>query len=131
MEIFRCNCNDLKEGLNFINDYVIWKDGNVMNVVNNVCKHKGGRFGKPKGKATDIEDVVTCSRHGWQLSMKECIYTNPKGNLRQERLRTRIENGVLIFYGKLSIIELSITYSMYSPPQQVRQPNGMLLLLTL
>jgi len=82
----------IKSGVNYIKNFIIFKDEDTINVCKNQCKHMGGKFGN-----CDSENNVICNRHNWKLNLRTLNYSNPEG-LKQEGLFHKIDNEELIIY---------------------------------
>tara|TARA_R110000824_G_scaffold49838_9_gene139656 strand:+ start:85 stop:1674 length:1590 start_codon:yes stop_codon:yes gene_type:complete len=86
----RIDLNSLVDGINYVDDFIIYKDGLTINVCRNECKHMGGRF-----KGCSRKNVVECRRHQWKLNMETLRYENPV-SLKQDAIPWKIENDQLL-----------------------------------
>lgn len=73
---FKANIDDIKEGINFLNDkkiVAIRKNGKIRAITNR-CQHMNGQFLKEEG-----HDCVKCPFHNWTLNLATLEYSNPEG----------------------------------------------------
>lgn len=59
----------LKNGLNNLDNFIIWNDNGYLKVYDRVCDHGGG-------KLISKNNVVTCPLHGWKLDPSTGKYAN-------------------------------------------------------
>ena len=88
----RIKLNNIKDGVNSIDEYLIYKNGDIINVCRNQCKHMGGKF-----KKCGEENIVSCIRHNWKLNLETLEYINPKSII-QDSIKWKIDGESSIIY---------------------------------
>ena len=63
------NIESLEQGANLYQDFIVYKDEEIINIYNRICDHNGGRLCKHNEK-------IVCPYHGWEFNPKKGGYEN-------------------------------------------------------
>ncbi len=63
--------NDLSDGVNMFDEFIVWNEKEVIKVYDRECDHNGGRLISQKGK-------TSCPLHGWEFCPETGTYLNAK-----------------------------------------------------
>ena len=89
----KINLDDIKNGVNFFQDVIVYKENDkIISVCENSCDHMGGKFKKCKDSCK-----VQCVRHNWKLNVKNLEYESPS-SMKKESLVWEIKNNFLKIY---------------------------------
>jgi len=68
-EEYSINIESVEEGTNLYQDFIVYKDGEIINIYNRICDHNGGRLCKHNEK-------IVCPYHGWEFNPEKGSYEN-------------------------------------------------------
>jgi nitrite reductase/ring-hydroxylating ferredoxin subunit len=91
------NMNELNEGPNSLKNHivVIDKDRNILNVIDKVCDHAGG-------KLILKNDYAVCPMHGWKLNINTLKYQD--SHIKKANVNYLLEDNKLILEDKKSYL---------------------------
>ena len=75
--ISKIDLNDLKNGINNLDNFIIYKNRSQIDIYNRVCDHNGGKL------ITKPDKKIICPLHGWQFDPKSGRYLNNKCEKKQ------------------------------------------------
>ena len=67
--ISKIDLNDLKNGINNLDNFIIYKNWSQIDIYNRVCDHNGGKLISSKNK-------IICPMHNWEFFPDKGIYKN-------------------------------------------------------
>ena len=67
--ISKIDLNDLKNGINNLDNFIIYKNRSQIDIYNRVCDHNGG-------KLISNQNRVVCPMHNWEFFPDKGIYKN-------------------------------------------------------
>ena len=80
----------LQDGVNTLNDFIVWRQKDTIKVYDRICDHNGGRLITNQGR-------TTCPLHGWEFDPKSGDYLNIKCH------KTPLYDGPIHPNGNLSV----------------------------
>ena len=63
------NIESVEQGTNFYQDFIVYKDEEIINIYSRICDHNGGRLCKQNEK-------IVCPYHGWEFNPEKGSYEN-------------------------------------------------------
>ena len=76
------NLDDLKDDINFTEEFIIYKNKNNLNIYDRICDHNSG-------KLISKDNRTFCPMHNWEFLPKKGCYTN---GLKKEKKKFEIKN---------------------------------------
>ena len=80
----------LQDGVNMLNDFIVWRQKDTIKVYDRICDHNGGRLITNQGR-------TTCPLHGWEFDPKSGDYLNIKCH------KTPLYDGPIHPHGSVSV----------------------------
>ena len=68
-EIIKINSKDIKEGVNYIDDYIFYNSKKDIKIYDRICDHAGGKLISKNGESI-------CPMHNWKFDPTSGYYTN-------------------------------------------------------
>jgi len=68
-DISEIDCNNLRNGINNLDNFIIYKNKLQIDIYNRVCDHNGGRLISNKNR-------ISCPMHNWEFFPDKGIYKN-------------------------------------------------------
>lgn len=91
--ISKIDLNDLKNGINNLDNFIIYKKRSQIDIYNRVCDHNGGKLISSKNK-------IICPMHNWEFFPEKGIYKNgyikKKMNYVQKKNKLYVKNKLLV-----------------------------------
>ncbi len=91
--ISKIDLNDLKNGINNLDNFIIYKNWSQIDIYNRVCDHNGGKLISSKNK-------IICPMHNWEFFPDKGIYKNgyikKKMNYVLKKNKLYVKNKILI-----------------------------------
>ena len=79
-EKIKISLNDLKDGINFFDNFLIYRSNNSLKIYNRKCDHAGGKIISKDGSAI-------CPIHMWKFNPSKGSYDN---GVKKKRLNTSL-----------------------------------------
>ena len=87
---FTIKSNELLEGINYFQDFIIIKKNEQIKIFDRNCDHAGGKLIK-----NNNSDNLYCPFHNWEFDAKKGSYTN---GIKKKQIPFKTENNDLIFF---------------------------------
>jgi len=68
-DISEIDSNNLRNGINNLDNFIIYKNKSQIDIYNRVCDHNGGRLISNKNR-------ISCPMHNWEFFPDKGIYKN-------------------------------------------------------
>ena len=59
-DISEIDCNNLRNGINNLDNFIIYKNKSQIDIYNRICDHNGGRLISNKNR-------ISCPMHNWEF----------------------------------------------------------------
>ena len=86
------NLKDIKEGVNFFEEFIVYKKLHNIKIYNRICDHAGGKIISKNGESI-------CPMHNWKFEPSSGKYSN---GVRKKEISYKIKDDILTFE-KLSL----------------------------